>query len=134
MTLPLEFVVKGTARSQRSSRSGDRWQRQLNQVVQENWQGQTITSGPFKVTITCFHYPGKAAPDVDNIPKPILDTLSGLVYGDDQHVTDLVCRKRDLSINFAVLNPSALLIAALGESESFVHVIVEFNQHLEVEF
>ena len=33
--------------------------------------------------------------DVDNIPKPILDALSGLVYADDRQITDLVCRKRD---------------------------------------
>ena len=32
--------------------------------------------------------------DVDNIPKPILDALIGLVYFDDSQVIDLTCRMR----------------------------------------
>ena len=47
------------------------------------------------MTITYFH--GSDPLDVDNIPKPILDALKGLVYSDDSHVSDLLCRKRDLS-------------------------------------
>ena len=35
--------------------------------------------------------------DVDNVPKPILDALTGFVYLDDHQVTDLVVCKRRLS-------------------------------------
>ena len=32
--------------------------------------------------------------DIDNVPKPILDALKGVVFEDDSQVTDLICRKR----------------------------------------
>ena len=37
--------------------------------------------------------------DVDNIPKPILDALKGLVFRDDSQVYDLLCRKRNFGID-----------------------------------
>lgn len=44
--------------------------------------------------------------DIDNLPKPILDALKGLVYLDDEQVTDIVCHKRDLNRALRVANPS----------------------------
>ncbi len=74
------------------------------------------------VAITYF-FDG-ASPDVDNIPKPILDALKGLVYADDSQVTDLLCRKRDLSGDLRIQNPSPVLLATLGGSEQFLHIVV----------
>lgn len=74
------------------------------------------------VTITYFFE--VASLDVDNIPKPILDALKGVVYSDDSEVTDLLCRKRDLNGDLRIPQPSALLLETLGRSEQFLHVIV----------
>jgi len=74
------------------------------------------------VTITYF-FDG-ASLDVDNIPKPILDAMKGVVYSDDSEVTDLLCRKRDLSGDLRIPHPSALLLEALGRSEQFIHIMV----------
>ena len=43
--------------------------------------------------------------DIDNLPKPISDALKGLVYLDDEQVTDIVCRKRNLNRELRVENP-----------------------------
>jgi Holliday junction resolvase RusA-like endonuclease len=40
---------------------------------------------------------GESTMDIDNIPKPISDALQGLVYLDDEQVTDVLCRKRNLN-------------------------------------
>jgi crossover junction endodeoxyribonuclease RusA len=40
--------------------------------------------------------------DIDNLPKPILDALKGLVYLDDTQITDVVCRKRNLHSDLRV--------------------------------
>ena len=42
----------------------------------------------------------RAAMDIDNLPKPISDALKGLVYLDDEQVTDIVCRKRNLNRDY----------------------------------
>ena len=49
------------------------------------------------VMIAITHFYGGASMDVDNIPKPVLDALKGLVYVDDEQLTDITCRKRDLN-------------------------------------
>ena len=74
------------------------------------------------VTITYF-FKG-ASLDVDNIPKPILDALKGLVYSDDSQVSDLLCRKRNLSGDLRIQNPSSLLLETLLHSERFLHIAV----------
>ena len=74
------------------------------------------------VTITYF-YKGTSM-DVDNLPKPILDALKGLVYSDDGQVSDLLCRKRDLNGDLRIHNPSSVLLETLRNSEQFLHITV----------
>ena len=74
------------------------------------------------VTIT-YLFEG-ASLDVDNIPKPILDAIKGLVYVDDSQVSDLLCRKRDMKGDLRIANPSSLLLETLRDSEQFLHVAV----------
>ena len=75
------------------------------------------------VTVTYFFDEG--APDVDNIPKPVLDALKGLVYSDDSQTTDMLCRKRKLNDILRVQSPSLVLNDALGRGKEFLHILVE---------
>ena len=84
------------------------------------------------VTITYF-FDG-AALDVDNIPKPILDSLVGLIYSDDSQVSDILCRKRDRNRNLRFRNPSPLLLASLQRPKQFLHIVVANSPSLEVAF
>ena len=70
--------------------------------------------------------------DVDNIPKPILDALKGLVLVEDSQVTDLLCRNRDRNRDLQFQNPSSLLAETLGQSEQFLHITVVDALSLEV--
>ena len=51
--------------------------------------------------------------------------LKELVYLDDNQITDVLCRKRDLNTDFRVENPSALLAEGLARGTQFLHIIVE---------
>ena len=63
--------------------------------------------------------------DVDNIPKPILDAMQGLVFSDDEQITDLLCRKGDLNADLQILRFSPFLNEALAKSTPFVHIFVD---------
>lgn len=70
--------------------------------------------------------------DVDNIPKPIVDALEGLVYMDDKQLTDITCRKRDLNSSLRVTNPSTVLAEGLGRRNDFLYIVIKPAMHQEV--
>ena len=72
--------------------------------------------------------------DVDNIPKPILDALVGLVYYDDSQVFDIICRKRDRNRDLQIPNASPLLQESLDRPGQFLHISVSEAQSGEVTF
>lgn len=83
------------------------------------------------VIITYFYK--DASLDVDNIPKPILDALKGLVYSDDVDVSDLLLRKRNLNGDLRVQNPSSVLLETLrAPQQQFLHIIVDNALNQEV--
>ena len=82
------------------------------------------------VVITYFFRGG--SPDVDNMSKPILDALKGLVFADDSQVTDLLCRKRDRNRDLQFQNPSLVLLETLGQSDQFLHIKISGALSLEV--
>jgi hypothetical protein len=70
--------------------------------------------------------------DIDNIPKPISDALKGLVYLDDEQVTDVLCRKRDLNSNLRIESPSSVLADGLSRGNEFLYIVVEEAPDQEV--
>ena len=82
------------------------------------------------VAITYFFE--DASLDVDNIPKPILDALEGLVYSDDSQVSDLLCRKRDMNGDLRIQDPSSILIDNLRYAEQFLYITVASALNQEV--
>ena len=128
--LPFEFVVFDTPRSQGSSNAqrGGIWQTQVTNAAAARWGTQPPVADALAVSITFLYDPLQPAgqrPDIDNIAKPILDALEGLVYGDDAIVSDILCRKRSLDADPELQNISALLLNALGGSDDSVHVMID---------
>ncbi len=89
----------------------------------QRWDGDSPSTELVMVIVT--HFFDRVAPDVDNIPKPILDALKGLVYSDDSQVTDLLCRKRNLNDVSQVQSPSIILNEAFDRGDEFLHIVVE---------
>lgn len=101
-------------------------------VASRSWNAEQPFNGPLAVTIIYFY--DRVELDVDNIPKPVLDALKGLIYADDSQVFDLICRKRNLNDNPQVRNPSPELLERLVASRSVLHISVINALNLEVAF
>ena len=132
MSLPFEFVVNGTPVSQQARRRTlvREWSQEVRNLAEDSWDSDQPCAGEVMVTITYF-YEG-ASLDVDNIPKPILDALKGLIYSDDSQVSDLLCRKRDIKGDLRIYNPSVILLESLSTSERFLHIAVVNAMNREV--
>lgn len=78
--------------------------------------------GELRVSISEFSdYPTR---DRDNMAKPILDVLQGIVYKNDRQVTSLNVDWRDLNGRFIVRYMSPVVAASLSEGHEFVWVRV----------
>ena len=132
MPIPFEFVIDRTPVSQQARRRDlvKAWSHDVRSVAEQSWDAASPFGGEVKVVITYFFKEG--APDVDNIPKPILDGLKGLVFADDNQITDLFCRKRDLNRDLRFQNPSTVLVETLRRSDQFLHITVANALSLEV--
>ena len=70
--------------------------------------------------------------DVDNIPKPISDALNGIAFVDDDQVTDIVCRKRNINEDLRIESSSLMLNEAYRRGLHFLHIVVEEAPDQEV--
>lgn len=80
-----------------------------------------MATGWVMLQITYFY--DSVAMDVDNIVKPIQDAIIGLAYVDDDQVTDVLVRKRDLSGNFKIENMTSTLAEGFARGNEFLHVV-----------
>jgi crossover junction endodeoxyribonuclease RusA len=125
MGLPFEFSVSGIPLSaQASSHSRGRWQETVRAAAEAEWESATLPiSGEVSVTIIYF-FEGETDLDVDNIAKPILDALNGLIYEDDSQVSQLTIRKTQLAQGLEIDVRSLALANALDAGGDFVYVKV----------
>jgi len=55
-----------------------------------------------------------------------------LVYLDDEQVTDVLCRKRDLNSNLRLENPSSVLAEGFSRGHEFLYIVIEEAPDQEV--
>jgi crossover junction endodeoxyribonuclease RusA len=94
----------------------------VRQEAEKYWSSeQKMAAGWVMLQITYFY--DSVAMDVDNIVKPIQDAIIGLAYVDDDQVTDVLVRKRDLSGNFKIENMTSTLAEGFARGNEFLHVV-----------
>jgi crossover junction endodeoxyribonuclease RusA len=130
--LPFEFLVPGPAVSQQTRRQAHRraWIERVRRNAARRWESEATETEPVALTLTYLH--GEGAGDLDNLAKPVLDALKGLVFLDDYQVTDLVLRKRNLSAILRIENPSPLLSSGFDLGSPFLHVLVDIAPDQEL--
>ena len=131
--LLLEFVIDGPPVSQQARRRERvrQWRDAVRRVAEQHWRaGELPGTGPIMLTVIYFYDSGPM--DIDNLPKPILDALKGLVYRDDEQVTDIVCRKRNLNRELRVENPSLVLAEGFSRGNQFLYIVTEEAPDQEV--
>ncbi|MCY4668193.1 MAG: RusA family crossover junction endodeoxyribonuclease [Rhodococcus sp.] len=109
-----------------------RWRERVRSAADAKWGDRPAEHGPLAVTMIYLFTAREI--DVDNIPKPILDALTGFVYVDDQQVTDLVVRKRSASIAHLEREPEPDLVRYIGSGRSAVFISVANAETEEVLF
>ncbi|MBD2627110.1 RusA family crossover junction endodeoxyribonuclease [Trichormus variabilis] len=120
-----EFIVNGPPVSQQARRREKvrAWQATVRQEAEKYWTSeQQPASGLVMLKVTYFY--ASYAMDVDNIVKPIQDAIIGLAYLDDDQITDVLVRKRDLSGNFTIENITPILAEGFARGNEFLHIIV----------
>lgn len=124
--LPFEIVIHGPPVSQQTRRRVRRraWIQELREAVINRWPADEPPAlGPIRFTIT--HVYAEVAVDLDNLAKPVLDALKGLVYHDDGQVTDIVMSKRGMARDLRIPAPSPVLLDAFRWGGEFLHIRVE---------
>ena len=119
--LTFEFVRLGvpcTVQTQNKSRM-DNYKRDIRRAAVSRWPGNSLPLlVPVSATLTYFDT--NDLMDVDNIIKPVLDQLKGLVYADDKQVVSITCRKISIRSPEAVIaNASSVLFLGLAVSQRF---------------
>ena len=124
-----EFIVSGIPIStQASSRSKTRWKGEVAAAALSALSRErALVADPVRVTIVYFYVSTDL--DLDNIIKPIVDALKGVVYIDDFQVVNISAAKRDLSGTLVLTDapPSIIerLAVAADNPQDFVFVAVE---------
>jgi Holliday junction resolvase RusA-like endonuclease len=72
------------------------------------------------------HYLDKLARlDADNMVKPILDAMTGVVYHDDRQASHIEVRSVNLDLGYTGRNVGKLLATKLMAGGEFLHIRVE---------
>jgi crossover junction endodeoxyribonuclease RusA len=131
--LPFELIVEGPPVSQQTRRRARRqaWVDELRRNAMSRWPiDEPPATGAVRIDIT--HIFIGVAGDLDNLAKPVLDALKGLVYEDDRQVTDLTIRKRDLTRGLRAEVSWPEFLEALNRGGEFLHVVVQRAPDQEV--
>jgi hypothetical protein len=126
--LPFEIIVLGTAVSHQSN---DRallraWRGLVRAAAQDRWPADQLPlDSPLKITVVYFHSGSANRLDNDNLIKPIQDALIGLVYRDDNQITDSVVRRTSLDGAFYVRGMPRILAEGFAVGRDFVYLRIE---------
>lgn len=130
---PLEVWVQGVPVSlQASTQSKDRWKSRIEAAARSELpEGHFLAEEPIKITIYYF----ADAPmegDLDNIVKPILDLLNGVVYLDDSQVERILVQKFEPGRLFSFHAPTPTLSDAIGEIGPRVYLQLDISSDGEI--
>jgi hypothetical protein len=121
----VEFVVLGPPISNQSPGPNlDAWRAAVRAEAQSKWVNAPLV-GNLKAMIINFHSGDKASVDVDNMSKPILDVLNGLVYLDDRRITQAEISHVRIRAPMSFAGASKILVDAVQADRQCVYVRVE---------
>jgi hypothetical protein len=78
-----------------------------------------------EVAVAIFHFYTGVELDVDNIAKPILDAIKGIILADDRIISQLFVRRTNLGILSSIQAPPPEIAAAIGQGGDFIWLKVD---------
>jgi crossover junction endodeoxyribonuclease RusA len=130
--LPFELFVFATpvSRQARVRKKRRDWREEIRvKALEVQNPDDSPWSEPIRVRIG-YYFRGDSL-DLDNILKAILDGLEGVVYTDDNLISDLIVSKRSLD-EFARMDVSVEFARALETGADFVNIVVDQAGDIEV--
>lgn len=129
MAVHLEFVVEGPPISNQQSTAKGKanlmaWRADVAGEAQSKWTATPMIC-LLKAVIINFHDGIKPSLDVDNMSKPILDSLQKLVFDDDRQIRQAEIVHVEIGGAFAIRGASKILVDALQTGDQFVYVRIE---------
>ena len=132
-----EFVVEGpiaTVNTKEHNRQRyQRWIRTVREAEHVQWLADSppLSDRLLIVSVSNYYRVTKdkpAPPDVDNVLKPILDAMNGVVYHDDSQVFRVISDRYDREAGIPM--PSPLVAAAMAKvrSEELLYIRIEFSE------
>ena len=120
---PIEFTFDGPPLSLQSKNKARK--RAYKQAVEAAARivlpnGYAPVTDDLEIKIT-YYYEGTCG-DVDNMIKPIQDSLNGVIYVDDNQIANAMSRKRDINGNYKIRNVSACILQSFSKGNDFIHV------------
>jgi ribosomal protein L14E/L6E/L27E len=118
------FVVIGVpVSSQGSKESRKRYQQLVSQEAAKSVASLIKDKEKVKVEIDWFSEGFENKPDADNIAKPIIDALKGIVFTDDKQVESHTVRKHDtLGVISLWREPLSIVEPLLDGNRDYVFV------------
>jgi crossover junction endodeoxyribonuclease RusA len=76
--------------------------------------------------VVVYYHEGRSARiDGDNLLKPIQDALEGLIYEDDQQITETICRKTSIAQPIEARGAPIVLLEAFSQGDPFLYVRID---------
>ena len=125
----LEFVVPGPPISNQQSTARGRanlatWQATITGAASLAWPNAPLTI-ELKAVIINFYEGNEPSVDTDNMSKPILDAMQGIVYGDDRQVVQTQLTHARLGGAYQIGGVRLAIVHALQAQAHFVYVSIE---------
>ena len=125
MTRHFECTILGVPKSP-AARSKSSWQEAVRFAAENAlpplWNP---VATPVTAVIVYFHRGAASGIDVDNMAKPILDAIEGLVLENDQLVEQLIARRTLLRDDLHFRDVTPPMAAALNKDTDFVLIRIE---------
>lgn len=123
---PIEFIFNGpplSLQSKNKARKRNYIAMVANEAVSALPLGFSPTTDEVDIIIT--YYFENQAGDVDNIIKPIQDSLNGVIYVDDAQVVDTRSRRKDINGSYKIRSVSAKILEGFSRGNDFIHVRIQ---------
>lgn len=121
----MEFVAPGVPVSNQSPGTNlNGWKMAIQTAVRTQWT-RTPLESELKAVIINFYSGDRPSVDVDNMSKPILDAIQGLVYLDDRQITQAEIAHVQIGSAFVIVGASPLIVTSVQAGNQFVYVRIE---------
>ncbi len=116
-------VIGSPISLQASHESNQQYQATVSEAASKIVVSPIRADEKVKIEIDWFSGGFQNKPDIDNIIKPILDALKGIVFGDDNQVESIVARKYNtLGVNRFMREPLCIIEPLLDGHKDYVFV------------